>query len=53
VLKLKILKKDYFLEILRVLVKTLINNQKNINNLELISPICEATKRFIPKVVIN
>jgi len=35
-LGLKILKKDYFLEVPRVLFKTPINNKKNINNLELI-----------------
>jgi len=35
-LGLKILKKNYFLKVLKVLFKTLINNKKNINNLELI-----------------
>jgi len=35
-LGLKILKKDYLLEVLRVLFKTLINNNKNTNNLELV-----------------
>jgi len=35
-LRLKILKKDYLLEVLGVLFKTLINNNKNIDNLKLI-----------------
>jgi len=35
-LKFKILKKDYLLKVFRVLFKILINNKKNINNLELI-----------------
>jgi len=35
-LGLKILKKDYFLEVFKVLFKNLINNKKNINNLKLI-----------------
>ena len=35
-LKFKILKKDYFLEVPGVLFKTLINNKKNADNLELI-----------------
>jgi len=35
-LRLKILKKDYFLEVLGVLLKTLINNKRNIDNLKLI-----------------
>jgi len=34
-LRLKILKKDYFLEVPKVLFKTLINKKKNIDNLEL------------------
>jgi len=35
-LRLKILKKNYLLKVLKVLFKILINNKKNINNLELI-----------------
>jgi len=35
-LGLKILRKDYLLKVLRVLLKTLINNKRNIDNLELI-----------------
>jgi len=35
-LGLKILKKHYLLEVLRVLFKILINNKRNTNNLELI-----------------
>jgi len=35
-LGLKILRKDYLLKVLGVLFKTLINNNKNIDNLELI-----------------
>jgi len=35
-LKLKILKKDYLLEVPRVLFKTLINNKRNVDNWELI-----------------
>jgi len=35
-LGLKILKKNYLLEVPRVLLKTLINSKKNLNNLELI-----------------
>jgi len=35
-LGLKILRKDYFLKIFRVLFRTLINNKRNANNLELI-----------------
>jgi len=35
-LKLKILRKDYLLKILKVLFKTLINNKKNADNLKLI-----------------
>jgi len=35
-LGLKILRKDYLLEVPRVLFKTLINNKKNVNNWELI-----------------
>ena len=35
-LRFKILKKDYFLKVLRVLFKTLINNKRNIDNLKLI-----------------
>jgi len=34
-LRLKILRKDYLLEVLKVLLKTLINNKRNIDNLEL------------------
>jgi len=35
-LRLKILKKNYFLKVFKILFKILINNKKNINNLELI-----------------
>jgi len=35
-LGLKILRKDYFLEVLKVLFKTLINSKRNVDNLELI-----------------
>jgi len=35
-LGLKILKKNYLLEVLGVLLKTLINNKRNVDNLELI-----------------
>jgi len=52
-LGLKILKKNYLLKVLRVLFKTLINNNKNKNNLELIYSICKTIKYLIPKVAIN
>jgi len=35
-LGLKILRKDYLLKVLRVLLKTLINSKKNTDNLKLI-----------------
>jgi len=35
-LGIKILKKDYLLEVFKVLFKILINNKRNINNLDLI-----------------
>ena len=50
---LKILRKDYLLEVPRVLLKTPINSRRNIDNLELTQSICEAIKRLMLRIAIS
>ena len=50
---LKILRKDYLLEVPGVPLKTPINSGRNADNLELIQSICEATKRPVPGIAIS
>ena len=50
---LKILRKDYLLEVPGVPLKTPINSGRNADNSELIQSICEATKRLVPGIAIS
>jgi hypothetical protein len=50
---IKILRRDYLLEIPGVDLTLQVNNGKNADNTELINTICAATKRIIPEITIT
>jgi hypothetical protein len=52
-LGIKILRKDYLLEVPGVPLKTPINSGRNADNSELTQSICEATKRLAPGIAIS